>query len=151
MRFWLSDLSEGLIEIGDDVLGVFKAYGKADESGGNAGGLKILGAVGGMGHGGGVLDKRLGIAEGYGDSAKLEGVAQLHAGFLAALYLEGYHTAEVLHLLLCDLVSGVSGETGIIDLLDLVVVVEVFSYLLCAFCVARNAYLKGLEAAEDEP
>ena len=56
MRFWLSDLSEGLLEIGDYVLGVFKAYGEADESGGDAGGLKILGAVGGTGHGGGVLD-----------------------------------------------------------------------------------------------
>ena len=146
-----SDAVECLLHIGDDVVGVFKTDGETDETCGNACRLEIFGTVGGVGHGCGMLNKRLGVAEGDCDGAELESVAELHACFLAALYLKGDHAAEVLHLTLCDLVTGMRGQTGVVDVLYLVVVVQVLGDLLCACGVTLYTDLKRLETSEDEP
>src|SRR5690606_38353843 len=59
----LGGAGEGLVEVGDDVEGVFEADGDADEGVGDAEGAAGLGWHGGVGHGGGVGGEGVGGAE----------------------------------------------------------------------------------------
>ena len=149
--FRRSDLVEGLLEVGDDVVDVLKAGGHAHESLGYARGDEFLGAVGRVGHAGGVLEQRLCVAEGNGGGAELAGVEQLGARGAAALYLKGEHSAEaVAHLLLRHLMARERLEAGVVHALDLRVLFQPLGDSLSVGVVALHADLKGLQAAEDE-
>lgn len=69
-----------LLQVGDEVLGVFQTHGQTDQAGGDAGGGQFLLGVGGVRHGGGVLDQRLGVAQRHSHRHQVQGVHQLHAG-----------------------------------------------------------------------
>ena len=59
-----SESGKRLVEIPEDVLDVFKTDGKTDQARCDPGFFQLLRRVGGVGHGGGVLDQAFGIAQG---------------------------------------------------------------------------------------
>ena len=73
-------LGQGLLQVGDDVLGILQTGGQADQTAGDAGGGQLLLGIGGVGHGGGMLDQRLGVAQGDGHGDQMQGVDQLGTG-----------------------------------------------------------------------
>lgn len=163
---------EGLLEIGDDVVDVFRADGNTDQVLADAGSLLLLVAellVGGGPGAAGWLAKLpvfsglsstrgsvhlldgqgLGVADVGQVRDQLEAVNDLAAGGTAALDAEGQDAAEAaLEVLLGGLVVGVALEAGIGDPADVVAVLEVLGEGESVLGVALGAQGEGLDAEE---
>ena len=86
-----------LLQIGDDVVGVFQTDCQTDQAIREAVGLDLFFRAHGVRHGSGVLDKRFAVAEADGQRAQMH-VVEHFFGFLKAAHLEGDNTAEPRHL-----------------------------------------------------
>ena len=86
-----------LLQIGDDVVGVFQTDCQTNQTIREAGGLNLFFRAHGVRHRSGVLDKRLAVAEADGQRAQMH-VVEHFFGFLKAAHLEGDNTAEPRHL-----------------------------------------------------
>ena len=144
------EVGESLLEVGYDILDILKADADSDKTLGNSGGGQLLGGVGGVGHGGGVLDESFGVAERDGDGAELQLVYSLCRGLLVGLQLDRYHAAELVHLLLGDLVTLKALQTGVVHFRNGGVRLEVSCKLHGILAVAIHADAQRLEAAGDE-
>ena len=86
-----------LLQIGDDVVGVFQTDCQTNQTIREAGGLNLFFRAHGVRHRSGVLDKRLAVAEADGQRAQMH-VVEHFFGLLKAAHLEGDNTAEPRHL-----------------------------------------------------
>ena len=102
------------VEIRDDIIRVLKTDADSEHALADTGFFERFGSVGAVGHGGGMLDKGLRVAEADRDGAELEAVGELRALLTGGVELEGDDAAEaVAHLLLRDLMTGMALEAGI--------------------------------------
>ena len=84
-----------------------------------AGFSPFFGRIGGMGHGSGVLDQGLAVAQADGDFGQLHAVDDLFAGLKAAFDFKGDNAAEpAVHLPGRRLVPGMVFKAGVVDAFD---------------------------------
>src|SRR5690606_21294869 len=88
--------SEGLAQIGQEVVDVLDADREPDEVGGH---FERRAGRGGVGHAAGVLDERFAAAQGFRERDHPDAVARLDRGLLALGVAEGDHAAVAAHLL----------------------------------------------------
>ena len=109
---------EGLVEVGDDVVGVFDADGESDEGVGDAEGEAFFFGVGVVADESGVCDECFDAAEAGCDEAEFEAVEEAFCLGESAFDVEGDDAAEAGHLFFGDVVVGVAGQAGVVDAFD---------------------------------
>src|SRR5271157_1645012 len=93
-----SSLRQRLIEILDQVLGVFDSHREAHQAVGDADGLPLFRRHGPVAGGSGVHNQRAGIAQAGSAEKNLHSIHDALATLVTSLDFETHHGAEGLHL-----------------------------------------------------
>src|SRR5690349_12440062 len=112
-------LSERLIEVGDEVVDILDADGKANERVADAERAALLGRERGVRHDRGMLDEAFDAAQALGEREDLDALEETPGHGEIAVELGGDHAAEPLHLAPCKRMLRVARKTGIVDARDL--------------------------------
>ena len=113
LRYGVSELCKGLVQVGNDVVDVLYAYGEADGAGCDVLFGQFLGAHLGVCGGVGMDDEGLHIGYVGQQGEDLEGVDELPGIFLGAIYLEGEDAAAALgEVFLVERMVLVAGKGG---------------------------------------
>ena len=154
LRFWAIvhpcealqlDIKEGLVEVGDDVLDIFDANRKADETVRDADAVADFLGHGSVSHLGGKRDQGLDAAEAFRQGAELYIVEEAARGLLGA-EIEGEHGAGSLLLTTSEIMLGVTGEARIVNLTDFGMRVEMARDGHAVGVVLEHADGKGFDA-----
>ena len=138
---------EGVLQVGDEVLDVLDAAGEPDQVDRNG----QFGALDrGVGHLRRVVHQGLDAAEGLGEGEHGGRFGDLAGRRLAALELHRDHAAELLHLLLGQLVAGVRGQARVQHGLHLGALQQPFGHGLGVVAVPVHPDAQGLEPAGGE-
>ena len=107
---------EAQLQVGKDVSQVFDTHRKSHQSGGNAGGLLLLGGELGVG-GGGRVDHQAALIADVGHMAmELESLHKRPTRFDAALDFEGQHPGAAQgRVLASELMPGTAFQAGVVD------------------------------------
>src|SRR5262249_27138460 len=116
--------AKALLQIVNQIIGMFESDGETQQVQGAAGGRAFGGST--------MLDQAMGAAEAGGVAEELESCGQFECFILPAFYLDGHHAAEPRHLRRGDLVAGMAGEAGIVNGFDPGLFGEKFSNTLRA-------------------
>ncbi len=146
MRWYSSgDGVQGLVEIVDEVLSVLNAYRKPEEvirytrpDPFGLGKSPVGCQCGGT-------DERLDTTEAYGEEGYSELPQELSEGIISPLYLKAHHTAEPLHLALCELVLGMTLQAWVVDPSDTGMVFKESGDLHPVLVVGFHSDLQGLD------
>ena len=129
---FISDLIQSLLQVGDDVVNIFNAYGHSDKVGLYAAVFKLLVGKLTMGGACGMQSAGAGVGNMDDELCQLKSVHELHCLFSAALYAEGDNAAASAgHILLCSFIILAALKTGIVDPFDLVVLFKILCNSKC--------------------
>ena len=139
--------SQRLLEVVDDVAGVFQADAQAHEVGVDAGFVELgIGELA-VGVGGRVQDAGVAVGDVGLDGDQLQGVHEADCGVAAAFEAERHHAAgAVRHVFLREGVVGIGREAGVLDPFHGRMSVEEFRDLPGALADVLHADGEGLDA-----
>src|SRR6185312_12344976 len=142
--------TQRVIEVGDQVVEILDADGKADEGVADAERLALLRWQRGVRHDGGMLDQALDPAQALGQREDLDPLEEAPRFGQAALELDRDHAAVAVHLAPGQLVLWMAGETRIVDAGHLRVARQMLGDRLRVDAMPLQPERQGLQAAQRE-
>ena len=129
-------LSQCLLQIGNQIIHVFDAYGEAQETGGDAAGLPFFFGEVAVGLGGGIGDEAFNAAKTFGEADEFH-IFQHLKGRFVAVGVEGEHGTGAAGLFEVDVPSREIGKAGVEDFGDFRMVFQPLCQDLCIFLYSR--------------
>src|SRR4030095_11408431 len=116
--FWSGSLSQGALEVLDEVVGIFDAHRQPHHSVDNATVFANFLGNGSVGHGRRVSDQGFYAAKAFSQRKQFGSLKQFLCSFQSALYYNGYHARISVHLFFRKLMLWVGRQSGVDDLFD---------------------------------